>query len=289
MRAGDNLIPVVSNRAPDMRLPVAVLLVAVAAVLAGCASPSESGSSSQQGSTPSSSTPASSTPAGSTPAGSTPATPTPSGEAAFLLMGPLILDGTGNATQKLHEDERASTHYELSLTPGAGRDATALAALVVNDRVVDVQTVHLQPGETKKFDAPLSLANVTAIKVQVKVGSAVGVANATVAKWPRANEKLTLGSSSATLTQLASDASGVHTTVYLWVPADGSVTSASIALLCGAPLSATAQAEQNAMLDPGNATAEVMDFPACPSGQAYGLRVSLVDTDGTHVGRILFS
>ncbi|MEA3199526.1 MAG: hypothetical protein QOE90_954 [Thermoplasmata archaeon] len=225
----------------------------------------------------------------SPPASTTPATPTGNAsDAAFVLAGPTLrFAANGTETTTFHEDDDARAHYELSLTPGATRDATALAALVVEGKVVDVQTVHLQPGETRKFDEPLSLGNLGTVHVQVKVGAAVGSVNATIVKWPRANEQLALGGGTATLTAWSNDSAGLHATLYVWTPADGSVGQVEVALLCpDAHGKLQALGAQPATLEPGAASASSLDFPACAA--PHGLAFHETETSGIHEGRILF-
>lgn len=249
-----------------------VLLLALGVLLAGCAG--RTGENTVSASPPPSTTP-------TTPAGN-------DSDAAFVLAGPTLrfaANGTGTTT--FHEDDDARAHYELSLTQGATRDATALAALVVEGKVVDVQTVHLQPGETRKFDAPLSLRGLSAIHVQVKVGAAVGSVNATIVKWPRPNEQLALGGSTATLTAWSNDSAGLHATLYVWTPADGSVGQVEVALLCpDANGKLQALGAQPATLEPGAAPSSALDFPACAA--PHGLSFHETETAATNDGRILF-
>lgn len=260
-----------------------ILLLLGAVVLAGCASkPTESGANA---STP----PVTTTPDATTP--STPTTPTDGnstgGGAAFLLAGPeLRFAGNGTPSTAFHEDDAVKAHYQIGLTSTASRDETALAAFVVNGNVQDIQTVHLRPGEWKTFDPSVSLANLTTLQVQVKVGAAEGDVNATILRWPRLRETFPLGDASVTLTSWTSDPSGGHAGLSVWTPENGSVTAFQVALLCpdanGHPVAGD---PQSPALTPGQATQATLDFPACAS--PYGLALSATDGAGAHEGRIL--
>lgn len=257
-----------------MRLRVAVVAVALAAVLAGCAGrPSDNGAS------------AAAAPTTTTPVSSTPAA---GGDAAFVLAGPILKFANGTWTKSFHEDDVAFAHYELSLTPGSRRDATAFVSLLVNQKVIEVQTVHLQPGETRKFDPALSLVNQTRILVEVKVGAAYGSANASVLKWPRIHETLALGNATTTLNAWTNDSAGVHAGLSIWTPEDGRVGAVTLALLCldakGKP---AAQGEQTAALVPGTAADVSADFPPCATGAPYGIQVKVTEGDADLAGRIL--
>ncbi len=249
------------------------LLALLVSVLAGCAAgPSQSSAG---------------TPPGTTPTSATPASNATNDSAAFLLVGPELRFPNGTASTAFHEDDAIVAHYVISLTPGAPHDATALAAYLVNGKVVDVQTVHLRPGESRPFDAAVSLANQTMLRVQVKVGAAEGDATASIVRWPRVNETFMLGNASVTLTWWAHDAQGVHADLSVWTPPEGSVTALDAALLCpGSEGKLASGGAQPVPMAPGQAAASSLDFPPCT--WPYGLALSASDAGGTHLGRVLF-
>jgi hypothetical protein len=253
---------------------LAFLLLLGSLLLAGCASH------------PSQSTAGTSTP---TPNANdtVPPTANATGGAAFVLAGPILRFANGTGTTTFHEDDAIVAHYELSLTPTSPRDGTALSALLVNGKVVSIETVNLQPGQTKAFDPAVSLANATKLDVVVKVGAARGEANASVVRWPRLHQAFPLGGANLDLTGWTATADGGHADLSAWTPADGSVTGIKVALLCrGADGKLGPQDEQAATLLAGGAETSSLDFGACAS--PYGLAVTATDADGAHAGRILF-
>jgi predicted component of type VI protein secretion system len=262
-----------------MRVSATLLLLAL--LLAGCASHTSENVPGNATTTPPGGTPVSTTPTPS--ANATNGT----GEAAFVLAGPTLRFPNGTTSTVFHEDDDVVAHYELSLTPNAPSDHTALAALLVNGNVIDVETVHLQPGQTKAFDAPVSLANATRLLVQVNVGAARGETNATIVRWPRLSQTFPLGAASVTMTHEANASDGVHVRLSIWTPADGNVTALRVALLCpDARGHLTAQGDQQAPLTPGVAVDDGLDFAPCNA--PYGLALVATDALGDHAGRVLF-
>lgn len=243
-----------------MRLRAFLFLTLAALVAAGCAGkPAESGGASSNATT-------------------TPSTGVP---AAFTLSGPVLQgppDREGNA---YYEDDAVSAHYEVGLTGTDSGSSTAILSFLVNGKVMDVQTISVHAGETRKFDRALSLANASTLHVEVKMGAARGEANATIHKWPRVGETLSLGAGSLRLATWTNHTAGVHLEGDASVPEGGRL---SVRLLC---LDAKGAPQPSAPQEP-TPGAFTLNFASCP--WPYGLAVSATDAAGaTSAGRILFA
>lgn len=248
-------------------LPLAAL--ALALVLAGCAGKSESGSASAN----TTSTPPTTSVDGGGSTGS---------DAAFTLAGPSLVGPTPRPEGAFYEDDNVTAHYEVGLRGDYRGSATALVSFLVDNKVVDVTSVTLKSGEVRKYDRPLSLLNRTAVHVLVKMGAAQSSVNATVLKWPRVGETVTLGNATLRLASWTNGTSGVHV--------EGDATPATglairLHLLCRNGASVTEAGEPQTVTLAGPFA---LDFGACAS--PYGIGASADDVDGSTVrARILFA
>ena len=208
-------------------------------------------------------------------------------DAAFLLEGPVLRDAQGRERDAFHEDDAVTAHYVIALTPTARTGATAFASFLVNGKVVDIQSVHLEPGARKAFDPPIDVRNATQVRVEVKVGAADGKANATVAKWPRVGGTLDLGNATVKLSSWQNATDRIHVELEVGTPVDGSVAGLHVKLLCLNDKGAvTIRDDQAPDVAPGPGVAVPMDFPACD--EPYGLALSATEAGEGASGRILF-
>jgi len=245
-----------------MRLRVFFLLTLAALLVAGCSGkPTESARPSLTNATP------------------TPSTGVP---ASFTLSGPVLQGPKDRDPGVFFEDDAVNAHYEVGLTGTDSGASTALVSFLVNGQVMDVQTIALHAGETRKFDRALSLANATALHVEVKMGAARGEANATIHKWPRVGAPLALGAGSLRLDTWTNHTAGIHLEGEVTIPEGGRL---NVRLLC---LDAKNVPQPSAPQEPTTSGPFTLDFASCP--RPYGLAVSATDAAGaTASGRILFA
>jgi hypothetical protein len=204
---------------------------------------------------------------------------------AFLLQGPILRGADGKERDLFHEDDAVTAHYEIGLTPSARTGATAFASFIVNGKVLDIQSVHLEPGEHRAFDPALDLGNGTAVRVEVKVGAADGKANATVARWPRPGGTLALGNATAKLASWQNETGRIYVELEIETPADGSVGGLHVKLLCLEKGKPVVKGDQAPDVPPGQDTPVPLDFAACAA--PYGLSLSATEAGNPVSGRFL--
>jgi hypothetical protein len=127
------------------------------------------------------------------PTVTTPTTTTPA-TGSFQIAQLAILSGEGTA-RALYEDDQAIIRYVIAQPAESGRSGTAFVTYILNGQIVDVQQMTLAAGEEKTFERKLAdLRDDRALKVEVRAGSAIAKAEASVLAWPRAGEgELVLG------------------------------------------------------------------------------------------------
>lgn len=107
----------------------------------------------------------------------------------FAVEGLRILDQHDNET--LHEDDHARILYVLRHPGAPDEPLTRFVSLLLDGKVVWVENLRLEPGESREFEYDLGvLHGRSAITAEVRISPISEVLESTVLAWPRTAEDI---------------------------------------------------------------------------------------------------